>query len=221
MTRIFIEDDYESFADFHDKEWLLKQFELTKNTSIEGQLSSFGASWWGNARAFVLPWLFIGSVHDLMANNLTARESTKQELWNEYLKINGFKGALWKLAENSYCGLYYAYELLLVGVLNTALEQPIRVTDRGFSKSVLSHFGGVIGNRLWNDAYISTAREVRNCLAHNGGKASHKLLRMPSLPMIDDNQIMISASDTRALYSILKTRVELLAQFETSHSGGQ
>ncbi|MCR6663819.1 MAG: hypothetical protein NVV60_11925 [Luteimonas sp.] len=219
MTRIFIEDDYDSFADFHDKDWLLKQFELTKGTRIEAQLSAFGAAWWGHARAFFLPWLFIGSIHDLMTQNFHVRNSTKQELWDEYLKVHGFKAALWKLAENSYCGLYYAYELLIVDVINTELEQPTRVTNRDFNQKISSHFGQSIGSRLWNDPHISTAREVRNCLVHNGGIASQKLLGMQELPMIDNHRIMISASDTRELYSTLKDRVQLLVEQETGQLG--
>lgn len=216
MTRIFIEDDYESFADFHDKEWLLAQFQLTKSTPIEIQLSSFAASWWGHARSFCLPWLFIGSIHDLVEGELLVRNSTKQEFWDRYLEIDGFKAALWKLAENSYCGLYYAYELLLVEIINMSLDERTRVTDRKFNSQVINHFGATLGNRLWNETSISTAREVRNCLVHNGGKATDKLLNRQSLPMIDDGQIMISASDTRALYSALQSRVEQLIKFEIS-----
>jgi len=45
MTRIFIEDDYDSFADFHDKGWLIEQFDLAKGSHIEKQVSSFGYAW--------------------------------------------------------------------------------------------------------------------------------------------------------------------------------
>ena len=219
MTRIFIEDDYESFADFHDKDWLIKQFDLTKGTRIEKQVSTFGYAWWGHARAFVLPWLFVGSIHDLIQQNPLSTNPSKQAIWDEYLKINGFKAALWKVAESSYCGLYYAYELLLVGVVNAYLEKPTSVSHPGFSASVTSRFGQKLSTRLWSDPHISTAREVRNCLVHNGGAASAKLLRMQNLPMIDRGQIMISASDARVLYSLLKTRVELLIKHESSTLG--
>ncbi|KQX99749.1 hypothetical protein ASD22_05815 [Rhodanobacter sp. Root480] len=220
MTRIFIEDDYDSFADFHDKGWLIEQFDLAKGSHIEKQVSSFGYAWWGHARAFILPWLFIGSIHDLIQQNPLSKNSTKQAIWDEYLKINGFKAALWKVAESSYCGLYYAYELLLVGVVNALLEEPASVAHRGFNVAVTSHFGQKLSTRLWNDPHISTAREIRNCLVHNGGAASGKLLKMQNLPMIDQGQIMISASDARALYSMLRVRVQLMIKYETSVPGG-
>lgn len=216
MTRIFIEDDYESFSDFHDRDWLGKQFNLTKGSRIEQQVSSFGFAWWGHARAFVLPWIFVGSVHDLIQQGPLSAKPTKQAIWDDFLEVDGFKAALWKVAESSYCGLYYAYELLIVSVVNACLAKPVSVSHREFNTFMTSHFGQKISTRLWSDPHISTAREVRNCLVHAGGAASAKLLRMQKLPKINENQIMISASDVRDLYSVLKARVELLISHEIS-----
>ena len=218
-TRIFIEDDYESFSDFHDREWLKTKFDLTKDTHLEEQVSKFAASWWGQARSFFFPWLFIGSISELLKSNPLSASPTCQELWDEYKKIDGFKAGLWKLAENSYCGLYYSYETLVVSALNMQRTKPIRVTDRDFLEAMRQHFGEPLANKLWNDQSISAARESRNCIIHNGGLATKKLLNMQGKPMIDSNQILISATDTRSLHSTLKVKVDDLISFELARVG--
>lgn len=219
VTRIFIEDDYESFSDFHDREWLQVKFEQTKNSHLHDLVSRFAASWWGQARSFFLPWLFIGSIADLIASNPLSRNPSTQELWDEYKKIDGFKAALWKLAENSYCGLYYAYESLVVETINLGSKEQKRVTDRDFLDLVRDHFGEPVANRLWNDQSVSATRESRNCLIHNDGRATAKLKKMQGKPMIDDGQILISASDTRALHELLKPKVDELISFELKRIG--
>jgi hypothetical protein len=65
-------------------------------------------------------------------------------------------------------------------------------------------YGDEFANRIWNNNSISISREIRNCVVHNGGKASNNLLKMRPLPHIKDEDIIISASDTRKLYNLLK-----------------
>jgi len=65
-------------------------------------------------------------------------------------------------------------------------------------------YGDKLAQRIWYSNFISVSREVRNCIVHNGGKSSTRLLKMKPLPLIKDGDIMISASDTRMLYNTLK-----------------
>ena len=205
MKTVFVESDLSSFEDFHDKAWIEKIFKLAKDTDIEEIAEEFASHWWGNARAFVLPWLLVNGVHDSIYNPIPfPPDKSPQDVWNEYLKHKEFRGALWKLAENTYCSIYYAYENLIVNALSRILNARIRVTDRDFNKTLIEVYGDKFANRIWNDRYIAVSRELRNCLVHNGGKASERLLKMKPVPHIRKGNILIPASDTRKLYDTLK-----------------
>jgi len=204
MKTIFIESDLSSFEDFHDGEWLEKIRGLVKGTGIDSIVEEFATHWWGCARAFVLPWLLVNGVYDGV--NITRPvEASRQDLWDKYLETNAFRVALWKLSEGMYCSIYYAYENLIVNLLQEIKGKTVRVTDRDFNEELTRVYGNKVANRTWNSKFISVSREVRNCIVHNGGKPSSKLLKMnPLLPLIDDRDILISASDTRELYAKLK-----------------
>ena len=203
MKKIFIESDLSSFEDFYDRDWVVGLYQLVKSTDIEGIVLDFAADWWGSARAFVLPWLLVNGVYDGV-NSTIPVEASRQELWNQYLKSDAFKVALWKLSEGMYCSIYYAYENLIVNLLQKIRGSTIRVTDRDFNKKLIEVYGDKFVNRIWNGNFISISREVRNCIVHNGGKSSDKLLKMKPLPDISGGDILISASDTRELYKNLK-----------------
>ena len=205
MKTIFIESDMCSFEDFHDSDWLKKTFDLVKDTDIESVAEEVVSHWWGSARAFVLPWLLVNGVYDSIYSAMPIPpDKSRQEYWDEYLQLNEFRGALWKLAESMFCSIYYAYENLIVNALRKIENASVRVTDRDFNKVLIEVYGDKFANRIWNDSFIAVSREVRNCIVHNGGKSSQRLLKMKPLPLIKGEDILISASDTRRLYDTLK-----------------
>jgi len=213
MKTIFIETDIFSFEDFHDKEWFRNLFSMTEGTVIQKEIEELSAHWWGASRAFILPWLLVTGVFDSVNSVVPIFDKTKQEFWDEYLKINAFKGSLWKTAEGAYNSIYYAYENLVVNLLNKTQARPLRVTKRQFNTTLISELGVDLANSVWNHSVVATSKEVKNCLVHNGGKASRKLKEMRPLPMIENEDILISASDVRALYQELKPRVVKLAKY--------
>lgn len=201
-----------SFEDFHDGEWLEKIFDLVKSTWLESIVEEFAAHWWGSARAFILPSLLVNGVYDGVYA-IIPPDRTRQDVWDDYLKHNEFKVAVWKLAESMYCSIYYAYENLIVNILKKVRESGVRVTDKDFNKVLIEVYGDKLTNRVWTSNFVSVSREVRNCIVHNGGKTSDRLLRMQPLPLVKDGEVMISASDTRRLYNALKPLVyEILSE---------
>lgn len=106
-----------------------------------------------------------------------------------------------------FCSIYYAYENLMVNILKKIRNSGIRVTDRDFNKVLIEVYGNKFANKVWTSNFVSISREVRNCIVHNGGKPSVRLLKMKPLPLIKDDDVMISASDTRKLYNTLKPLV--------------
>lgn len=208
MKTVFIESDLSSFEDFHDKEWIEKIIKLAKDTDIDEIVEGFVLHWWGNARAFILPWLLVNGVYDSVYNLIPfSSDKSRQDVFNEYLKHDEFRAALWKLTENTYCSLYYAYENLIVNALSRILKIRVRVTDDDFNKKLIKVYGDKFANRIWNNSYIAVSREIRNCIVHNGGKVSERLSKMKPLPYLGDGDILISASDTRKLYESLKSLV--------------
>ena len=203
MKIIFTEYNLSSFEDFHDKSWFEKMHRLVKGTELESVAEEFALHWWGSARAFILPWLLINGVYDGV-NSIVPVPKSRQDLWNDYLKRSEFHAALWKLSESTYCSIYYAYENLIVNLLSKILKRNIRVTDKEFNSTLAIAYGDKFSGKVWNNNFVSMSRETRNCIVHNGGRASGKLLRMNLKPQIKDGDIMYSASDARQLYTKLK-----------------
>ncbi len=206
MKTIFIENDVSSFADFHDTTWFADLFNGVRGPQIGGHVEEFAAQWWGASKSFVLPWLYVNGVYDLANSNGPRVMISRQELWEQLLEVNAFKASLWKIAEGSFCAIYYAYENLLVRLLSEIVQTPIRVSDRDFTKRLISVYGQSLATRFWNSNSISVAREVRNCITHNGGKATDRPLRMRPRPVVEDAEgdVLISASNVRSLYDSLK-----------------
>lgn len=125
------------------------------------------------------------------------------------MKLNEFNVALWKLSENIYCSLFFAYENLIVNILKEITGSSVRVTDqKSFKKILRDAFDEQLAHKVWHQTLVYTARESRNSIVHNGGKATTKLLKVKPLPAyIQDNDVVISAKITRRLYNDLKPLV--------------
>lgn len=209
MKQIFIESSFSSFEDFHDGDWYERLFIACDGLNIQPAVEDFSAHWWGASRAFVLPCLLVGGVFDA-SPGARSQFRNKQDLWDHYLEIDAFKGALWKTAEGAYGSIYYAYENLLVSVLNTGHQKKLRITDHDFNSIISKRLGESLAGRLWTNSTVAVAREVRNCLVHRGGKASDRLQKMRPLPKIESEDILISASDVRKLHRELQPKVWML-----------
>ncbi|VAX25939.1 hypothetical protein MNBD_NITROSPIRAE01-1747 [hydrothermal vent metagenome] len=164
------------------------------------------AHWWGSSRMFTLPWIAVNGVHKV----INREDESIDSIWAEYLKFNAFNGALWKLSENSYCSIYYAYENLVVNLLSKISGCPVRVTDRNFFSTFVSHFDESTVGKVWGSPKVSLAKEVRNSIVHNGGKATEKLLKLKYSGLVEDGEVFISASVTRCLYDDLKPLVNIV-----------
>lgn len=215
LRKILIEDDISNFRDFFDKEWITKINGIVENTSIDSVVGNFAVSWWGSARAFVLPWLLVTGISDVLNELIpnpfeVAPTPTPQKAWEEYLKHNEFHVALWKLSENVYCSLFFAYENLIVNILKEITGTPIRITRKSdFKKKLRDTYDQEIAHKIWHQTLMQSARETRNSIVHNGGKATKDLLKVKPLPnYIQDDDVVISALVTRKLQNDLKPLVQ-------------
>lgn len=98
---------------------------------------------------------------------------------------------------------------MIVNILKQVTGSPIRATDQKKFKETLSDtFGEQVAHKVWHQTLVYTARESRNSVVHNGGKATTELLKVKPLPAyIQDDDVMISAKITRKLYNDLKPLV--------------
>ena len=124
IKTFFIENDLNSFKDYHDKKWFKDTSELVNGTKIKCVFDDFAPHWYGSARAFILPWLLIDGVFE----SIKGDKASRQDIWNGYLERMEFKVGLWKLAESMFCATYYAYENLVVSCLKEIKGASIRVT---------------------------------------------------------------------------------------------
>ncbi|MCF7515337.1 hypothetical protein L3V43_17695 [Pseudoalteromonas sp. L23] len=209
MKTAFIENSPLSFEDFHDRDWIKELFSLTESSGFKDNIDDFAAQWWGSARMFTLPWLLVSGVHSLAEEH---RPVSLDQVWNEYLKIDGFNGALWKTAENAYCSLYYAYENLVVSILAKLSGDKVRVTDRNFHRTFSSCLSEKLLGNVWSSPKVVLAKEIRNSIVHNGGKCTPKLERLKFSSLSETGDVMISASDTRELYNFLKPLVMMVVK---------
>lgn len=204
MKTIYIESDLSSFEDFHDGKWFDELFSTVDGTQLAVAVEDFAAHWWGASRSFVLPWLHVNGIYDAVDSTSPLIGKSRQDLWDDFIKINAFKASLWKISEGAFCAIYYAYENFLVQNLMTLRKEHIRVTDRNFSKKLAATYGNSFSSLFWTGNFISVSREIRNCITHNSGKATEKLKQMKPQPKIFNGHVLISASDVRVLYTHLK-----------------
>ena len=207
MKTIFIEGRLDDYQDFHDKNWFETFYNLVTETPLKSAGEHFAVGWWGSVRAFIMPWLLVNGVYDAIAA-VSLSPYDRDVVWQEYLQRPEFRVALWKTAENTFVSIYYAYEDYFVQVLKILGKwNSLRTTDKDFKARAKTIIGGNAFNRCWSDTRIDVAREIRHAITHNGGRPTSNLLRKSPLPRIENNDILISGTDVRQLYELLKERV--------------
>ncbi|HHF3171012.1 TPA: hypothetical protein ACPJ1O_004392 [Vibrio diabolicus] len=204
MKTAFVEYSSSSFSDLHDKKWIENLFQLVQGTEFDDTLDDFLAQWWGTARMFSLPWLMSSSL-----SNMSGDESIEMQdsMWKLLIQRPEMQVALWKTAESAYCSFYYAYECFVVSSVSLLANKKVRVTDRDFSKLVQETLGSKALSVFWSSKDIHLARELRNSIVHNGGKVTNKLNQIGYDAPLENNNIKVSATDVRNLYTLLQMKV--------------
>jgi len=141
-------------------------------------------------------------------------ELSAEQLWRDYLTVPEFNLALWSSQRICYGAIYHAYENFLREFasikkpqLRDALAKISKVKD-----ALADILGKATTYKLLEENDVVIARLVRNALAHNGGRASHKLLAMQHPLRIEEGVVQIMAPDVRQLFDLLKKKVMLLAE---------
>ncbi|EHK9181951.1 hypothetical protein KCU29_004621 [Vibrio parahaemolyticus] len=204
MKTVFVEYSSSSFSDLHDKKWVENLCHLVQDTEFDDILDDFLAQWWGTARMFALPELMTSSLASMSS---CKSNEMKDSVWEFLVKRPEMQAALWKTAESAYCSFYYAYECFFVSIVSLLARRKVRVTDRDFSKLIQEHLGAKTLTTLWSSNEVYLARELRNSIVHNGGKVTNKLAQFGYNAHLENNNIKVSATDVRNLYTLLQMKV--------------
>ena len=135
------------------------------------------------------------------------------EIWSEFLSITEFTLSLWSLQKLCYCAVYYAYENFLRMCVSIGQDRPeYRPRTDELMRDLRALFGIPIGDACLSDEGVVLARQVRNALAHNGGRATTEIEANRGELSILDGDIQIMPLDVRKLYTLLKGQVTAIAE---------
>ncbi len=140
----------------------------------------------------------------------TSQMSTKAKTWNDMTKINEFNICLWGSQRLCFAAIYYAYEDFLTDCVRIKLGIPSfeKRSHKEFVKSIREAFGESVVDECYLHTHISTARNVRDALLHNGGRLTASLNKMKQELsthgfLIENDEVQITATRTHALFNRL------------------
>jgi hypothetical protein len=135
-------------------------------------------------------------------------------LWRAMLEEPEFQLAVWGSQRIGYGSIYHAYENFIRECMAAALGRPEYKAHRlhRLARDARRLFGARITDDCLLSESVTIARLVRNTLAHNAGRESESLKRLPHGLAVENGILQILASDNRRLFDLLKTRAYRLAR---------
>ncbi len=135
-------------------------------------------------------------------------------VWRSFLEDPEFQLAVWGSQRISYGSIYHAYEHFVRGCIALGSGNPGYRGRRihALVRDATRLFGPKIAGDCLTAQSVMAARLVRNALAHNGGRETAQLRSFPHGLVLEDGVVQIMASDTRALFDLLKTRAYKLVR---------
>jgi hypothetical protein len=152
-----------------------------------------------------------------------AKEEQRKELqpesfWRMFLEHyagHEFGWVIWGSQRVCYGGVYHAYEDFVRECIRTVRggkKCPLGGGINEIISDVAKHFGKPLADYCLNTPEVNIARLVRNALAHNGGKETDQLKKLPHGIQIEDGVLQIMAPDTKKLFDVLKERAYKLLE---------
>jgi hypothetical protein len=138
-----------------------------------------------------------------------------QSLFDSYLNGPGnheLQLSLWGTQRVVFGALYHAYESFVTCCIGLTRNDPNYRPAHG--KVLLADakavFDAATVESCLADDVITTARLVRNALAHHGGRETEELKNAPHGLAICDGELQLMPDDNRALFTALKERASKL-----------
>jgi hypothetical protein len=137
-----------------------------------------------------------------------------QRAWDELREHNQFSLGVWNVVRMAYGAVYHAYENFLQQGIEIGRSDPSYRAKNPEMR--LRDFIPLFGQRLADNCIthdeVDTAKLVRNCLSHDGGRESDKLHKKSHGIPVVDGQLQIMPGHVRALFDLLKTRATEVAE---------
>ncbi len=137
----------------------------------------------------------------------------RNDIWENFINTRNydFRHAVWSNQRVSYLSGFSAYDNFIVKIVKDKLKlDEYRRTSSDFYKDIKRVFGEETGKIVWNDGEILILREIRNSLAHEGGKINDKLKKLKHECVLEDDVIQITPKDIKRLFSAITCAVEAI-----------
>jgi len=111
---------------------------------------------------------------------------------------------------NAYSSVYFAYENFLIRSVKvvTGLASLRTPELRGKLQKLV---GNDIASQCWVNHSVEKARLIRHAIVHNGRKITRELEGYRAELVLENDEIVIMASQTTELYNLLKERVFIIS----------
>ena len=146
--------------------------------------------------------------------------------WNLVATAEEFKLCLWGTQRLCYAAFYYAYEDFVKECVGIRLGKSDYEKPRhdDFKRDIRMAFGDKGEEVLatcYTDAFITLARQIRDSLVHHGARLTKQLKPQEQTLarygfMIEDGEIQVTATQTRALYERLSQAATKLLESATA-----
>jgi hypothetical protein len=137
--------------------------------------------------------------------------NTANDAWDLYLQNSEFQLSIVGLMNQTYSGIFFAYEHFVLSCYRIVSRDQSTRTNRGdFSQKLASAIGEAVAEQCWNGHEMRGRKLIRNAIAHNGGKFHTQLDPWKSDLHVIDGVIQIAASENRQLYGSLASNVDAL-----------
>jgi hypothetical protein len=131
-----------------------------------------------------------------------------KQLWDEWVVMSEFQFCLQASQRLAFGALLYAYEDFLLRCFRLQSGKADYQIGRKFSEDFAAAFSIGLRDYCWSDPEVNVARQVRHALVHNGGRETDTLRKLGHGIRVEDGELQIMPPHTKALFEILKVRVE-------------
>jgi hypothetical protein len=131
------------------------------------------------------------------------------EFWDDFCRNQEIQWAIMSSQQMCYVAIYYAYENFLLQTYRLVSGKPDYRMHRAkeFGKDLAAAFDEEFCNYCWSDPDIRLAGMARNAFVHCGGRVTEELRKQNHTFVLQNDEIQIIPSNTKALYDLLKPRV--------------
>jgi hypothetical protein len=134
-----------------------------------------------------------------------------QQLWDDFLKLEGFYMTVSATQRVAYVAFYNAYEAFVVDCVRRVLNvAKLRSNDAQFKNGLKTAFGSDLYGPCWDTREIAIGREVRHALSHAGGRETDKVKNLKPGITLQQGILQIVPDDNKKLTAGLRKAVDAL-----------